>query len=80
MLAQAEIETLEQALNTEPTTNFLVLLREKAKQYGWTKLERETGISRQGMHQALSERGNPQFATVHAILKALGVKITVTVK
>jgi len=79
-MVKEDMLSLEQALNTEPTVEFLTLLREHVKEFGWTKMERETGLSRQGIHQALSAKGNPQFSTVHAILKSLGVKIAVTVK
>lgn len=40
-----------------------------------TQLAREAGISREGLYKALSEDGNPTFATVAKIAKALGLQI-----
>ena len=34
------------------------------------------GITRAGLYKALGEDGNPSFATVVAVLKALGVKLS----
>ncbi len=38
-------------------------------------LARETGLSREGLYKALSEDGNPSFATIMKVAKALGLKI-----
>ncbi len=39
---------------------------------------RDAGITRSGLYKALGEAGNPSFATVAAIVKALGVRLTVS--
>ena len=41
-----------------------------------SKLARDTGMSREGIYKALSEEGNPSFATVAKIAAALGLRIT----
>jgi probable addiction module antidote protein len=41
-----------------------------------SKLARDTGMSREGLYKALSEDGNPSFATVAKIAGALGLRIT----
>lgn len=46
-----------------------------ARARGMSELAREVGISRAGLYKALGEDGNPSFATVMAVLKALGVKL-----
>jgi len=43
-----------------------------------SKLARDTGMSREGIYKALSEDGNPSFATVAKIAGALGLRITFT--
>lgn len=43
-----------------------------------SKLARDTGMSREGIYKALSEEGNPSFATVAKIAAALGLRITFT--
>jgi probable addiction module antidote protein len=40
-----------------------------------SQLSRDTGLSREGLYKALSEKGNPTFATVTKIAKALGLQI-----
>ncbi len=41
-----------------------------------SKLARDTGMSREGIYKALSDEGNPSFATVAKIVSALGFRIT----
>lgn len=48
-----------------------------ARAKGMTQLARETGITRDGLYKALSESGNPSFATVTKVLKALGLRVEV---
>jgi len=43
-----------------------------------TQLAREAGMSREGLHKALSPSGNPSFATMVKIARALGLKIGFT--
>lgn len=40
-----------------------------------SQLARDVGMSRQGLDKALSGEGNPSFATVAKVAKALGLKI-----
>ena len=42
-----------------------------------SQLARDTGMSREGIYKALSEDGNPSFATVAKIARALGLRIAV---
>ena len=42
---------------------------------GMTKLAKETGITRAGLHKALSKDGNPSFDTIVKAMRALGVKL-----
>lgn len=46
-----------------------------ARARGMTKLAKDTGISREGLYKALSADGNPEFATIMKVMKALGVKL-----
>lgn len=49
-----------------------------AKARGMTELAQAAGITRPGLYKALGEKGNPSFATVAAVLNALGVKMNVS--
>jgi probable addiction module antidote protein len=44
---------------------------------GIKKLAEKTGISREGLHKALSDDGNPSLGTTLKVLKGLGVKLNV---
>ena len=48
-----------------------------ARARGMSALARETGLGRQNLYKALSVDGNPTFATVLEIIRAMGLKITV---
>lgn len=39
------------------------------------QLARDTGISREGLYKALSEDGNPSFATIIKVIRALGMEL-----
>ncbi len=43
-----------------------------------SQLARDTGMSREGIYKALSGEGNPSFATVAKIARALGLRISIT--
>jgi probable addiction module antidote protein len=46
-----------------------------ARAKGMSKVARETGLSRESLYKALSEDGNPSFATVLKVAKALGLRL-----
>ncbi len=48
-----------------------------ARAKNMSKLARDAGLSREGLYKALSPEGNPTFATVAKVVKALGLKLTV---
>jgi len=51
-----------------------------ARAKGMTDLAQAAGITRGGLYKALGENGNPSFATVAALLNAMGVRLSVTSK
>lgn len=46
-----------------------------ARARGMTQLARDTGLAREGLYKALSADGNPSFATILKVTKALGLKL-----
>ena len=48
-----------------------------ARARGMSQLARDTGLAREGLYKALSPEGNPEFATVMKVIKALGLKLSV---
>jgi probable addiction module antidote protein len=46
-----------------------------ARAKGMSSVAREAGLSRESLYKALSNKGNPSFATVLRVAKALGVRL-----
>lgn len=46
-----------------------------ARAAGMSQVARDAGLSRESLYKALSERGNPSFATVLKVARALGVRL-----
>jgi probable addiction module antidote protein len=49
-----------------------------ARSKGMTEIARRAGLGRQNLYKALSPEGRPGFATVLKVLRALGLKLTVS--
>jgi probable addiction module antidote protein len=53
-------------------------LRHIAEARGWlAKVAKDAGIQRESLYRALSNRGNPRLSTLSAVLKAVGLKLSV---
>lgn len=46
-----------------------------ARAKGMSQVARDAGLSRESLYKALSENGNPSFATVLKVTRALGVRL-----
>ena len=72
---KASLDAYEQDGNLEA---FLLSLRTVVDaQGGMTELARKTALNRQNLYRTLSEHGNPRLATLHTILHALGLKLSI---
>lgn len=49
-----------------------------ARAKGMAMIARETGLGRESLYKALSPGGNPEFATVLKVVKALGLRLHVS--
>jgi probable addiction module antidote protein len=49
-----------------------------ARAKGMTQVARDAGLSRESLYRALSADGNPSFATILKVAKALGLKFRAT--
>ncbi len=47
-----------------------------ARAKGMTEVARKTGLSRESLYKALSAEGNPEFATILKVMRALDLKLT----
>jgi probable addiction module antidote protein len=46
-----------------------------ARAKGMTQVARDAGLSRESLYKALSENGNPSFATTLKVARALGLRL-----
>ena len=49
-----------------------------ARSEGMAEIARRTGLGRQSLYKTLSAEGRPEFATILKVVRALGLKLTVT--
>jgi len=49
-----------------------------ARSKGMTEIAQRTGLGRQSLYKALSSQRTPTFATVLKVVRALGLKLTLT--
>ena len=69
---------LEAVFEAGDSDEIRVALGHVAKARGMTDLAQSIGLSRSGLYKALGEDGTPSFETVAALLKALGVRLSVS--
>ena len=71
---------LEACAEEDPGDGSLVraALNDIARAGNMSQLARDAGMSREGLYKALSEDGNPSFATVTRIARALGLQVRIT--
>ena len=70
---------LEACAEEDPGDGSLIraALNDIARAGNMNRLAREIGMSREGLYKALSENGNPTFATVVRIMRALGIQFRI---
>lgn len=70
-------QALVAAYEEDPGDGSLICatLGDIAKARGMSELARETGLSREHLCQALSGKGQPEFATILRITRALGFSL-----
>jgi probable addiction module antidote protein len=70
---------LEAALEDGDPKVVAVALGNIAKAKGMTNIAKEAGITREALYKALSEKGDPKLSTLLGVIKAIGLRFTVTV-
>ena len=69
---------LEAALDEGDPSLIAAVLGDIARAKGMTAIAREAGLGRESLYKALSTEGNPEFATVLKVVRALGLKLHAT--
>lgn len=68
---------LNASLDDDPGDGSLIraALGDIARARGMSRVSRDAGMSREGLYRALSAEGNPEFATVMRVMRALGLHL-----
>ena len=69
---------LEAALEDGDPALVAAALGDIARSRGMAQIARETGLGRESLYKALSTEGNPEFATVLKVVRALGLRLSAT--
>ena len=54
-------------------------LGDVARAKGMSEIAQAAGLGRESLYKALSPEGNPEFATVLKVMRALGLKLKVAI-
>ena len=65
---------LEAAFEDGDPALIAAALGDAARARGMTKVAAEAGLGRESLYKALSPEGNPEFATVLKVMRALGLR------
>lgn len=66
---------LEAALEEGDSAVVATALGAIARAKGMTEVARKAGLRRESLYKALSPEGNPEFATILKVIKALGLEL-----
>ena len=68
---------LEAALEEGDPALAAAALGDIARAKGMADIARKSGMGRESLYKALSREGNPEFATILKVVRALGLKLSV---
>jgi probable addiction module antidote protein len=71
---------LEAALEEGDPALVAAALGDIARAKGMAQIARKSGLGRESLYKALSPEGNPEFATVLKVVRALGLRLHATTK
>lgn len=69
---------IEAVLELDDSAALLLALRQVAKAHGMAEVARRADVGEKSLFRALSENGNPTIATLHKVLHAVGLRLSVT--
>lgn len=69
---------LEAALEENDPKLISAVLGDIARAKGMAQIAEQIGMGRTSLYKALSEEGNPEFATILKVIHALGIRLQVT--
>ena len=69
---------VEAALELDDPAALLLALRQAAKAHGMAEVARRADVGEKTLFRTLSENGNPTIATLHKVLHAVGLRLSIT--
>ena len=72
------IAYLDAALEDGDPKLIAAVLGDIARAEGMTHIANETGLGRESLYKALSAEGNPEFATILKVTRAIGLRLRAT--
>ena len=69
---------IEAAIELDDAAALLLALHHVAKAHGMAEVARRADVGEKSLFRALSENGNPTIATLHKVLHAVGLRLSVT--
>src|SRR3989304_5070005 len=72
------VDYLEAAIEDSDPALISAALGDIARAKGMSQVARKAGLGRESLYKALSPNGNPEFATILKVVKALGLRLHAT--
>jgi probable addiction module antidote protein len=69
---------IEAVLELDDPAALLVALRQVAEAHGMAEVARRANMGEKNLFKSLNENGNPTITTVHKVLQAVGLRLSVT--
>ena len=69
---------VEAALELDDPAALLLALRQVAKAHGMAEVAHRADVGEKTLFRTLSENGNPTIATLHKVLHAVGLRLSIT--
>ena len=70
-----DVRYLDACLAEGDPSLVVAALGDIARARGMSQVARDTDMSRESLYRSLSGEGNPEFATVMKVIKALGIRL-----
>lgn len=71
---------LNAALEENDQEIFLLALRDIAEARGFTQIAHTAALNRENLYRMLSAAGNPQLSSLNAVLRSLGLRLSVQIE
>ena len=69
---------LDAVIDRDDPAALLLALRQVANAHGMAEVARRAELGEKTLFEALSENGNPTIATLHRVLHAVGLRLSIT--